>query len=121
MPSGLRVFVLTFESYPMDRLQQLKQFAQDEPDDPFNLYALALEFLKTDSNESIRLFEKLIKSHSNYLPTYYPYAQLLTERKDIESAERIYQLGISTARSKGEAKTLGELQAAYNDWKYEIE
>ena len=104
-----------------DRLTQLKQFAQDEPEDPFNLYALALEYLKTDNKESARLFETLVGTHPDYLPTYYPYAQLMAERKDLVGAERIYQLGISMARSKNEAKTLGELLAAYNDWKYEIE
>ncbi|CAN5324618.1 hypothetical protein BH09BAC3_BH09BAC3_12510 [soil metagenome] len=105
----------------MDRLQQLKQFAQDEPDDPFNLYALALEYLKTENKESGRLFAELVDSHPDYLPTYYPYAQLLVERKDVTGAEKIYQLGIERAKSQKQLKTLGELQAAYNDWKYELE
>ncbi len=105
----------------MDRLSQLKQFAMDEPDDPFNLYALALEYLKTDTGESIKLFEHLIGKHPDYSPTYYPYAQLLGERKDNHDAERIYQCGISIARKNGEAKTLRELQAAYNDWKFNLD
>lgn len=104
----------------MDRLNQLKQFLQDDPDDPFNLYALALEYLKSDSKESKALFELLIEKHPEYLPTYYPYAQLLAEQKESEEAERVYLLGISMAKTKGEAKTLSEIQAAYNDWKYEI-
>ena len=37
----------------MDRLGQLKQFVAEEPDDPFNAYALALEYLKTDPKESV--------------------------------------------------------------------
>ncbi len=91
-----------------------------EPDDPFNLYALALEYLKSDPGESKALFDLLLEKHAEYLPTYYPYAQLLAEQKDIEEAERVYLLGISMAKAKGEAKTLREIQAAYNDWKYEI-
>ncbi len=103
----------------MDRLEQLKQFAIEEPEDPFNHYALALEYLKIDPSEAIRLFDALSLSHPDYLPTYYPYAQLLIERKEIEKAESVFQKGMSTARTKNEVKTLREIEALYNDWKYE--
>ncbi len=104
----------------MDRIHQLKQFALEEPDDAFNRYALALEYLKTDPLEAGKIFEKLMSSHPDYLPTYYPYAQLKVEQKDNDGAERVFQLGITMAKTKGEVKTLKELQAAYGDWKYEI-
>jgi tetratricopeptide (TPR) repeat protein len=105
----------------MNRIDQLKQFAEDEPDDPFNHYALALEYLKTDPTEAIRLFERLSESHPHYLPTYYPYAQLLIERKETEKAESIFQKGIGMARGSKEQKTLREILALYNDWRDGIE
>ncbi len=103
----------------MDRLSQLKQFAEEEPDDPFNHYALALEYLKSDPAESGRIFEALAREQPAYLPTYYPYAQWLIERKDDGRAEEIFKQGIAAARSQEDQKTLKELQAAYNDWQYE--
>jgi predicted Zn-dependent protease len=103
----------------MDRLSQLKQFALDDPDDPFNLYALALEYLKSNPAESGRLFESLIQRQPQYLPTYYPYAQWLIEQKNYGKAEQIFQQGIEAARIAGEQKTLKEMLAAYNDWKYD--
>lgn len=103
----------------MDRITQLKQFAEEEPNDPFNLYALALEYLKTNPLEAINIFDKLTHTHSDYLPTYYPYAQLMIERKDIEKAESIFQKGMEIASAKNDLKTLHEIQAAYNDWKWE--
>lgn len=103
----------------MERINQLKQFAAEEPDDPFNLYALALEYLKTDANEANKIFEKLTQTHPDYLPTYYPYAQSMVERKDFEKAEMIFQKGMEIARAKNDHKTLSEIQAAYNDWKWE--
>ena len=51
-------------------LTQLKIFYEEDPSDPFNLYALAMEYLKTDTAESGRLFEILLHDHSYYLPTY---------------------------------------------------
>ncbi len=103
----------------MDRLTQLKQFAFEEPDDPFNLYALALEFLKNDPAEASQLFETLTRRHPHYLPTYYPYAHLLIERKEPTKAEQVFQQGIETARMQQDYKTLKELQAAYTDWGYD--
>ena len=103
----------------MDRIKLLKQFAQDEPEYPFNLYALALEYLKINPSEADQLFEKLVATHPEYLPTYYPYAQLLIERKDPDGAERIFQQGIEKANALNDFKTLREIQAAYNDWKYD--
>ena len=102
----------------MDRLNSLLQFAAEEPDEPFNLYALALEYLKVDTNEALLLFQRLVDRHPEYLPTYYPYAQLLAEKKDRAGAERIFAQGIEVARSKGELKTMRELQSAYQDFTY---
>lgn len=103
----------------MDRLSQLKQFAEEEPGDPFNHYALALEYLKTDPSEAGRIFERLARQQPQYLPTYYPYAQWLIERKNTERAEEIFNQGIAEARQQQDQKTLKELQAAYSDWQYE--
>jgi hypothetical protein len=105
----------------MDRLRQLIQFAEEDPDDPFNLYALALEFLKSDLPKAGALFEELTGSFPDYLPTYYPYAHWLIEQKKFEKAEEIFLKGIQTARTRQDLKTLRELQSAYNDWKNEKE
>ena len=105
----------------MDRLTQLKQFCTEEPDDPFNFYALALEFLKSDPSQAIQLFDQLLKTHPEYLPTYYPFAQLLIELKSVERAEQIFLAGIDMAKTVSDAKTLKELKSAYQDWMYERE
>ena len=103
----------------MDRLKQLIQFSEEEPDDPFNLYALALEYLKSNSFEANRIFEKLTITHPGYLPTYYPYAQSMVESKDFERAERIFQKGIEMAKAVNDFKTMREIQKAYDDWRNE--
>src|SRR5690606_553113 len=54
--------------------QRIK-FLQDEienfPEDPFNYYALAMEYVSTGNPGARDLFEKLFKDFPTYLPTYY--------------------------------------------------
>jgi lipoprotein NlpI len=38
----------------MTRLEQLHQFLQEDPADPFNLYALAIEYQKTDIPHALK-------------------------------------------------------------------
>jgi Tfp pilus assembly protein PilF len=102
----------------LNRVEQLEEFLREDPDDPFNSYALALEYLKTDQQKANTLFESLIKKSPDYLPTYFPFAQLLSERQD-NRAEEIYKQGIETARRLNDLKTLKELSNAYNDWLFE--
>jgi hypothetical protein len=104
----------------MNRLEQLRQYVHEEPNEPFNRYALALELLKVNPGEARQLFEHLVRSFPEYLPTYYPYAQMLIEKKESERAEEIFNLGIERSRAAGDSKTLREIQALYNDWKYDI-
>ena len=59
-----------------DLLSQLQQFYKEEPTDPFNIYALATEYLKTDLIQSKLLFEELLNNHSAYIATYYHAAAL---------------------------------------------
>lgn len=100
----------------MDRLQQLIAFQQQEPDDPFNQYALALEYLKHDPAKSESLFTSLIESHPEYLPTYYPFAHLLAGKPDRERTTMVFRSGIEQAIKANDLKTLRELRSAYQDW-----
>ena len=99
----------------MSRIEQLEAFAKEDPHDPFNHYALALEYLKVNASRAFEQFENLMKDHPDYLPTYYPFAHLLIEMTQPDRGEEIFLAGIEQARKAGDAKTLRELQAAYND------
>ena len=102
----------------MDRVKQLKQFVAEEPEDPFNYYALALEYLKIDPAESIHIFESLTLRHPKYLPTYYPYAHLLIEQKEVAKAEWVFEKGLEMAKDANDSKTFRELKSAFQDWKF---
>jgi Tfp pilus assembly protein PilF len=100
----------------MSRIDQLEAFLAEDPTDPFNHYALALEYLKADTTRALQQFEYLLKEHPSYLPTYYPFAHLLIEMKHPDRGEQVFLLGVDQARRANDSKTLRELQAAYNDW-----
>ena len=61
----------------MNRIEILKNFLKDNPDDSFSRYALALEYVKLGQNdEALREFEAVRKSDADYVATYYQLGQL---------------------------------------------
>ncbi len=103
------------------RLELLQQYYAEDPTDPFNLYALALEYQKTDLTKSCELFDKLLTDFPEYLPTYYHAAKLKTELNQHEAALGIYKKGIDIARDQNERKALQELQSAYNELLFDLD
>ncbi len=92
-----------------DRLSQLRQFAADEPDDPFNLYALALELRAHDPAEAAALFDQLLTDHPTYLATYYHAAALFADLNQPDRAFAIYDTGIDLAVQQKNERTRQEL------------
>ena len=101
----------------MSRLEQLQKFFDEEPENPFNLYALALEVSKTDRSKAIELLNSLIAQHINYIPTYYMLGQLYEQQGEPVAAVAIYEKGIAVAAAHNDTKTLRELRAAYEQVK----
>ena len=102
-----------------DRIKQLQQFYEEDPNDPFNLYALALEYLKSDAAKSEELFETLLMHHSEYLPTYYHAAKLFQESGKKEKAIAAFEDGIALAKKLNDKKAARELQSAYDEMMFE--
>lgn len=99
----------------MNRLETLRQYVKEDPADPFNHYALALEVMKQDSRESIQLLTYLVREFPVYLPSYYPLARLLHESGDHKTAVDILEKGIEVAQSAQDLKTMRELQTELSD------
>lgn len=97
------------------RIDQLNQFIKDDPADPFNHYALALEYCKTDDKRALEIFEHIIRDHRQYLPVYYQLANLYARIGEKKKAIQIFSEGIKTAAEQGDHKTLRELNAALED------
>lgn len=89
------------------------KFLEEDPNDVFSLYALALEYKKSNPAEAGKLFRQLLTQHPEYLPTYYQAALMKEEIGAIDEALQLYQQGIALARKTNDKATLKELQAAY--------
>lgn len=103
------------------RLEQLFKFLEEDPEDPFNLYAIALEYLNDDKVKAREYFDKLLSQHEKYVPVYYHAASLYRKLGKQEKAAEIYEKGITTARNQNNQHALRELRAAYNEFLYEGE
>jgi Tfp pilus assembly protein PilF len=98
-----------------ERIKQLFQFINEDPTDPFNHYALALEYCKTDEKRAVRIFEEVVKNHKQYIAVYYQLATLYARIGEIQKAVQTFNEGITIARSQGDVKTLRELSAGLQE------
>ncbi|MBI1305985.1 MAG: tetratricopeptide repeat protein [Bacteroidetes bacterium] len=106
----------------MDRISQLLKFLENEPDDPFLNYALAMEWIgKNDDKKATELLEKLIENHPEYSASYYHLGAIYQRRGNKDLAEKIYRSGIEITRRKKEQHQLAELQSALNNMLYDEE
>ena len=84
----------------MNRIDQIKAFLTDTPNDPFLHYAMAQELYKMDlKHDALAKYLELIEKFPNYVGTYYHLGKLQIELKDKQSALGTFELGISIAQS----------------------
>ncbi|GHB75946.1 tetratricopeptide repeat protein [Persicitalea jodogahamensis] len=100
-------------------LEKLLSFYEEDPDDPFNLYALALEYQKSDATKAAEFYRQLLTDHPDYLPTYYHAAQFFSGLEENETAESIYKKGIELAVKQQNSKAHLELSRAYRTFEDE--
>ena len=93
----------------------LEQFIADDPNDPFNHYALALELMKSDKNQAKKIFDKLMSSHPEYVPSYYQAALLYLELALNEDVTKIIEQGIGEAKKQNNLKAANELKSLLDE------
>lgn len=98
------------------RLEQLFNFLEENPEDPFIIYAIATEYLKTNIDKAREFYEILLSKHENYTGTYYHAAKLYAETGQADLAEKTYKKGMEIALKNKDLKALNELRNAYNEF-----
>ena len=99
-----------------DRVDKLKTFLANNPNDSFVQHALALEYIKAGDDVSARaLFEALLAREPSYVGSYYHLAKLLERNGDTDGAVQVYENGMEQARQAGDQHALGELRGAYEE------
>ena len=98
-----------------ERLNQLLQFLQEDPKDPFNIYCLANEYKNTDPSKALNYYQDLLMNHAQYLPTYYHAAELYINNDAISEAEKVIANGIILAIEQNDQLALRELRNMQNN------
>ena len=101
------------------RLNQLLEFLSDDPSDPFNHYAVAIEYRSTEPAKALKILKELRTNQPEYLPTYYHLGEMLIESDDRQNAESVLLEGIELAKSQQDATALRELQNLLNQLLFE--
>jgi tetratricopeptide (TPR) repeat protein len=98
------------------RLEVLKKMVQSPQADSFAHYALALELKKERLiDEALAAFETLREKDAQYLPQYLMAGQMLIDESRKDEARAWLEPGLEIARSKGDGKAAGEIEAALAD------
>ncbi len=94
------------------RKELLKKYLEENPNDPFPIYGLGLEEVKSSPEKALEYFEQLLKNFSDYLPTYYQAGKTYEALGNIEQAIITYKKGIELGKSQGDMHTVSELKGA---------
>ncbi|QSE96752.1 tetratricopeptide repeat protein [Fulvivirga lutea] len=98
-----------------DRLNQLLTYYKEDSNDPFIIYGIAMEYWKSDLENSRKYFELLLQEHPEYLATYYQVGHLYEEIDETELAKDTYRKGIKLAQLQNNQNTLRELKNALDE------
>jgi Tfp pilus assembly protein PilF len=100
----------------MDKIEKLKNFLSQSPDEPFLKHALALEYIRLGNRpEARKLFLEILTRDPSYIGTYYHLARLLEQAGESADAKIWYEKGMLAAKQAGDIHAYNELQAAYED------
>jgi|SRR3954454_22221975 Tfp pilus assembly protein PilF len=95
------------------RMRQLRQMLDRQPDDPFLLYGLAMEYKKADEPaRALEFFDQVLRRDPNYCYAYYQRAQVHESLGDVDAARRTLREGVEAAKRSGDAHALSEIEAA---------
>jgi len=98
------------------RIQQLLEFIEEDPNDVFTHYALALEFWNLNQlEEALVSMLKAKELDNEYLAIYYQLGKILEALKEYSKAREIFEEGMRIAKSQQNSKTYSELEFALED------
>ncbi len=99
-----------------NRLEGLLNFYKKDPNDPFVMYGLALEYMSENEWQKAEdFFVKLLGQNPDYVAGYLQYAQLKEKENKIEEAKELYKRGIEAANKSGDRKSAKEMEDFLDD------
>ena len=102
-----------------ERIGILQKFITEESDNPFNIYALAMEYYEEQPDKSQELLIQLTLKHPDYLPTYFKLAHLYWNLEEWDFTDSVFQTGIDLAKKQNDLKAHKELESAWQNFQFE--
>ena len=97
----------------MDRIATFRSFISKSPSDPFPRYGLAMEYKgRGELAEAWALFEELMASFPDYVPTYLMAGGTLVAMSRRDEAADVYRRGVEVATRRGDQHARRELEDA---------
>ena len=95
------------------RIEMLRGFIAQRPQDPFPQYALALEHKNAgDLAAAWETFKTLIEAHGDYVAAYLHAGNTLVALGRAAEARTVYEKGLAACARKGDSHAHGELAGA---------
>lgn len=89
----------------------------ENPDDPFLIYALAREYEQNAGTmQAFLMYEHLVTNHPGYIATYYHYAKLLFGAGNRNEAIKLVQLGIAKGLEEKDMHSVSEMKGLLANW-----
>jgi Tfp pilus assembly protein PilF len=99
-----------------ERIARLKASLEQEPNDSFSRYALALEYAGMNNTSDARaLLEDLVQRDPTYIPAYQQLGYLYQKLGRQEDARSIFTRGMEVAARQGDSHAQSEMQDAIDD------
>ena len=98
-----------------NRLEILLEMVEQDPNNSFARYGLAMEHANRGNYErAIADYKALLAQDENYAAAYYHAGQALEKLGQVREAKEIYEAGLVVTKRKGDSHTHGEIEAALN-------
>lgn len=97
----------------MGRIEQLMQYVEANPADPFPRYGLAMEIKNSGRlDEAERAFRELLNRFPDYTPAYLHAGNVLRDLGRVDECAQVYRAGIEACARKRDGHAQGELESA---------
>ncbi len=95
----------------MSRREKIEALLEDDPQDQFLRYSLAMELAKEGEHErSQTLFANLREDQPPYVPAFFMAAQHLVDLERTDEARELLTAGVTAAEQQGDLHAAGEMR-----------
>jgi len=103
------------------RLEALRRFLEEDPNDSFTRYALAMEYVSmNDIASATHQLQMLLGEDPEYVPAYHQLGIIFSRSKRRAESKKLFLDGIEAATRTGDTHARQEMQEALDELEDEL-